>query len=124
MYVIPCLVRIYKAEIICRHTLKKKNLTELKLCSFLARINRLALEIVSPLLLASQPHEFLKLRMQYFHFAIFIILIPTRDPTPRLCKMRMKAIVKSFHTSAKIRLFKQWQLCICDWNFEQVINHS
>ena len=35
----------------------------------------------------------------------------------------MKAIVKSFHASAKVRLGKQWQLCIWDWNFDQVINH-
>ena len=42
---------------------------------------------------------------------------------PRICRMRMKAIVKTFYTSAKVRLGKQWQLCIWDWNFGQVINH-
>ena len=37
--------------------------------------------------------------------------------------MRMEGIVKSFYASAKVSLGKQWQLCIWDWNFEQVINH-
>ena len=43
--------------------------------------------------------------------------------SPRVCRIRMKVIAKSFYARAKVRLGKQWQLRIWDWNFEQGINH-
>ena len=85
---------------------------KLKLCSLLARIIRLVLEVIFPswLILASKPREFIELRIQYFHFFIFIILI-----LPGYAGWKWRRLYNFFILVPK-GLGKQW-------NFEQMINH-